>query len=271
MKRCFEFDSYKDYLAHVEEQRSKLQRGFRTKLAEGLGVQSAYVSKVLNGDAHFSLEQGMRLCEFLDLKGDERHYVIWLIEKARAGTRELEIFFRGLLIQLREKHLNIKGRVGEARTLSSELQAIYYSHWYYAAIHTLTSIPRFRTIENIARALQLDRAKVEEAVLFLVDCGMLTQKKNGDLIIGPTQLHLDRSSPNISKHHSNWRIRAIASLSDGDEFDVHYSTVSSLSEKDVEKIRANLVRTIQEYVETVRPSPEETLYSFSLDFFRVIK
>lgn len=270
MKKCFDFEDYKDFIAHVEDSRAHLQRGFRTKLAEGLGVQNAYVSKVLNGDAHLSLEQGLRLCDFLALKGDERQYLIWLIERARAGTKELENFFQNLLNQLREKHLNIKERVGSATALTPEAQATYYSHWYYAAIHAIVSLPGHRTVEDIARALQLDKRKVEDAVVFLVECGMLDQKRD-QLTTGAAQIHLDRSSPNIGKHHTNWRIRAIDSLASGDEFDVHYSTISSLSKADVEKLRSVLVKTVQEYVETVRPSREETLYSFTLDFFKVGK
>jgi uncharacterized protein (TIGR02147 family) len=270
MKKCFEFDDYKVFLAEVEASRAQVQRGFRTKLAEGLGVQNAYVSKVLNGEAHFSLEQGVRLCEFLGLDGDERQYLIWLLEHARAGTKELKNFFRSLLNELREKHLNIKKRVGNAAALSAESQATYYSQWYYGAIHALVSVPGFDSVESLGRALGLDRKKIEEAVLFLVDCGMLDQKKGG-LVTGATQIHLDRSSPNISKHHTNWRMRAIESLSSGDEFDIHYSAISSLSKADVEKIRAMVVKSVQEYVETVRPSKEETLYSFTMDFFKVGK
>ena len=79
MKKCFEFTDYKAFMKQVEEARSSVQRGFRSKLAVELGVQNAYVSKVLNGDAHFSLEQGIRLCDFLGLEGDERQFLIWLI------------------------------------------------------------------------------------------------------------------------------------------------------------------------------------------------
>ncbi|NJM09908.1 MAG: TIGR02147 family protein [Bdellovibrionaceae bacterium] len=164
MKKCFEFDAYKDYLRHVEEAWAPLQKGFRTKLAKGLGIQSAYVSKVLNGDAQLSLEQGLRLCDFLKLDEGERRYLLCLIEFARAGTKELKQFFGELLADLREKHLNLTQNVGQVQSLTPEAQTIYYSHWFYSAIHAAVSIPGLQSVDNLAQALRMDRKKIKDAI-----------------------------------------------------------------------------------------------------------
>jgi uncharacterized protein (TIGR02147 family) len=269
-KKVFDFTDYKAFLKHIEEVRAPIQRGFRSRLAEETGCQNAFISQVLNSGAQFSLEQTLKIASYLKLTDDERHYFLWLVEYARAGSQELKTYFQNLMTILREKNLEIKERVGSAQTLSIENQSIYYSHWYYAAIHVLVTIPKFRTVSNIAQALDLPAGLAERAVLFLVTSGLLTESR-GELRPGPTQLHLDRGSPNISKHHTNWRIAAINSLSTEASTDVHYSTVSSLSLKDIEAIRSQLVQQIQTYVETVQKSPEEELYCFSLDFFGLIR
>lgn len=266
MKKCFDFECYKEFLLHVEEFRAPLQRGFRTKLAESIGIQNAYISKVLNGEAQLSLEQGLRLCRFLNLEESERQYVLWLIEQARAGTQELKSFFGQLLGELRERHLNLSENVGKVQELTTEAQVVYYSQWHYAAIHAIVSIPGMQSADHIAQVLRLGKKQVKEALLFLVECGILEQH-HGRLRSGKTQLHLDRMSPNIFKHHTNWRIRAIEALGSADGKSIHYSTVSSLSAKDVEKLRSKIVKLVQEYVETVRQSPEEVLYSFAVDFY----
>jgi uncharacterized protein (TIGR02147 family) len=268
-KNVFDFTDYKAFLKHVEQVRAPIQRGFRSRIAEETGCQNAFISQVLNSGAHFSLEQALKISAFLKLSEDEKQYFLWLVEYGRAGSQDLKNYFLSLMNLLREKNLEIKERVGTALTLSVENQSTYYSQWYFAAIHVLVTIPKFRTVSAIAATLELPVGVVEKAVLFLVSCGLLAESK-GELKPGPTQLHLDRGSPNIAKHHSNWRIAAINSLASENSSDIHYSTVSSLSLQDVEKLRSQLVQQIQTYVETVKKSPEETLYGFNLDFFKLL-
>jgi hypothetical protein len=133
----------------------------------------------------------------------------------------------------------------------------------------LVTVPNFRKFREISRALKLSESLVEKVILFLLSCGLLVEK-NGEFQAGPSYLHLDRESPNISKHHSNWRMVAIQSLGNEEKNDIHYSTVSTLSKKDVETIRLRLVEEIQSYVQTVSQSKEETMYCFTLDFFKLL-
>jgi uncharacterized protein (TIGR02147 family) len=265
----FDFHDYKVFLEALSAQRASLQRGFRSRLAEALDCQNAYISQVLNTHANFSLEQGFKISQFLQLTGKETRYFILLIEHARAGTADLRAYFETDLRELREKHLDIKERVG-SKQLSSEDQSIYYSSWMHATVHVLTTIPKFRTASAIAEALSLEMRVVTEVLLFLLQTGLLVEKKN-ELHPGETQLHLGKDSPHIRQHHANFRIAAIQSLSSKIDRDLHYSTVSSLSVSDAEKLKSKLVQVIQEYVETVKPSKEEALYNFNLDFYNMIK
>jgi uncharacterized protein (TIGR02147 family) len=266
----YEFADYKSFIKHLETQRAHLIRGFRSRLAEEIGCNSGFVSQVLNTSAHFSLEQGLRIARYLRLSSDEEKFFLQLIEYARAGTPALREYFKNSLEEFRTQHLEIKGRVKQQITLTPDAQAIYYSQWYYAAIHMLITIPKIKTVADITKALNLKTSIVEKAVSFLLSSGLLVEK-NGDLAAGPAYLHLERNSPLISKHHSNWRMVAIQSLENDERGDVHYSTVSSLSEKDVEILREKIIQNIEDYVKTVsQSSKEETLYCFNLDFFKVL-
>ena len=51
--------------------------------------------------------------------------------------------------------------------------------------------------------------------------------------------------------------------------DLHYSSVVTLSGKDVTAVKERIVAAIGEVKETVRASKEERLHSFSVDFFEV--
>jgi uncharacterized protein (TIGR02147 family) len=268
-KKIYAFENYKTYLAHMEQNRSQFIRGFRSRVSEAIGCNNAFISQVLNGNAHFSLEQAIKIAAYLNLGEAEERYFLLLIEHARSGTPALRNHFEKLLDELKDKHLNIKNRVKHQTILSIEDQTTYYSQWYYSAVHMMVTVPEFRKVPEIAKALKLNKTLVDKVVLFLLSCGLLTEK-NQEFLPGPSYLHLEHNSPNISKHHTNWRMVAINSLQNDDKGDVHYSTVSSLSKKDVERIRQKFVNEIQEYVQGVSQSKEETIYCFNLDFFKLI-
>jgi uncharacterized protein (TIGR02147 family) len=267
----YKFTDYKNFLLAIEEEFSRFDRGFRSRLAEGLGVQSAFVSKVLNqSKVHFTLEQAMGIGHTVELTAKENTYLIWLVEWARAGTKDLKAFFWNHIDAARAENLDIKNRVGEATALSDEDQNRFYSHWVYGAAHVLSSIPAYTTVDAMAESLGLDPKLMHDVLFFLCQAGLVVSKKDR-FEIGPTQLHLAKTSANIIKHHTNWRLKAIDDASNPKNTGIHYSTISSLSYKDAEKLRHELTEVIQRYVETIRPSPEETAYCFNLDFFSVMR
>jgi uncharacterized protein (TIGR02147 family) len=270
VKSVFDFNDYKAFLVAFEKARKSFERGFRSKLAEHLGCQSGYISHVLNGDAHLSLEQTMRASSFLNLNERERKYFLLLVEFGRAGTKELRDHFKTELTNYREEFLNIKSRVGDARALTEVEQSTYYSSWQYLAIHVLSSLPEYNDVKSLAQALSIPEQTTAQILLFLTQTGIIVEEK-GKLKPGMTQVHLNRESPLIRQHHTNWRIAAIQSLANDAKTDIHYSTVSTLSEKDATILRSQMVKLIESYVETVKPSPEEVMYGFNLDFYGLIK
>ena len=74
IKKIFEFSDYKGYLAHLELHRSHFSRGFRSRLAEEIGCNNAFVSQVLNTHVNFSLEQAVRICRHIGGQDLERHF-----------------------------------------------------------------------------------------------------------------------------------------------------------------------------------------------------
>lgn len=269
MKTVFEFDDYKAFLRHFEETKGKLMRGFRTRLAEAGGCNNTFVSQVLNGHAHFSLEQSLAIARYLALSQREEGYFLHLVEYRRAGTPALKEHFRQLLEEEKAKFLNLENRIKKEKALGPESQATYYSQWHYAAVHMIVTIPQFRSVSKIARALSLGRELTQQAVGFLLDHGLLVEK-DGELLPGPSYLHLDKKSPHIYSHHINWRTVAMQSIQRSLETGVHYSTVSTFSKADAEALRVRLVEVVQEYVEKVsRSRAEEEIYCFNLDFFNL--
>jgi hypothetical protein len=74
----------------------------------------------------------------------------------------------------------------------------------------------------------------------------------------------------ISRHHSNWRMRAIEALDRNLASDIHLSTLLSISKQDVVKIKEQVLKSINQTRGLARESvPEEELYCFAVDFFKV--
>jgi hypothetical protein len=79
-----------------------------------------------------------------------------------------------------------------------------------------------------------------------------------------------KDSPFLTHHHINWRQQAIRSAELNRKEDVHYSSVFSISARDVKKLRTLIIQTISKASEIWKSSTdEEELHSFCIDFFRV--
>ena len=104
---------------------------------------------------------------------------------------------------------------------------------------------------------------------FLLENGILAESPEGKIRIGPVRIHLERDSPLIGRHHSNWRMKAIQALDRPRAKHLHYSGVFSLSQADVEKIRQILLESIEKSEPVLRDSPEETAWVIGMDFFEL--
>ncbi|HLD99879.1 MAG TPA: TIGR02147 family protein [Bdellovibrionota bacterium] len=267
-RNIFDFKDYKAYLNENFKTRPSGGRGVRSALANAIGCQSAYVSQVLNGPAHFSLEQADLINQFLGHTSDESGFFLLLVQLARAGTQSLRSHFQTQIEAVIGKRLILKNRLDVKQTLSPENQAVYYSAWYYAAVHVMLSIPELQTREALIRHLRLPPQRITDVLNFLVSV-KLAVKSGTRYQIGTTRIHLPSDSPLISKHHTNLRMLAIQSLDRNEEKDLHYSSVVTISKDDVLKIKSELVKNIETLKKVIRDSKEEVGYCLSFDFFGI--
>jgi uncharacterized protein (TIGR02147 family) len=267
-KEIFNYMDYKAFLKDALDTRSRESgvRGIRSRLAEATNCHTAYISQVLNGHAHFSLEQTELIAKFFQLNKDETTYLLILVQHNRAGTITLKSHFEIQLKELSKKQLVLKNRLEFKRSLSREDQATFYSSWQYGAIHILVSVPGCNTEKGIAKYLNLPVSKVVEILDFLTSVGLVI-KEEGRYSIGTSHIHLEHDSPMIAKHHSNWRVKSIQSLDEVHSNDFHYSSAITCSLEDSVKIKAALVRAIDEVRAIVRPSKDEGGFVYCLDFF----
>lgn len=262
-----DFDHYKEFLGEWLLSLPGKGRGKRTELAEAMRCKLAYVSQVLNGEAQLSLEQGEALARYLAFSRDETEFLLFLVQKERAGTENLRKIFQSLIERERAKRKVLKDRIGVSEGMSELDRARYYSAWHYTAIHILLTIPQFQGRVEIAKRLRLSQKKVSDALDFLVKAGLAVQE--GDRFLATKmKIHLGNDSPEIMKHHTNWRTRAAIACEDEEPNSLHYSSVVSLAKGDIGKIKELIVRLIEDFRAKIDPSKEEELFAFCVDWFK---
>lgn len=269
MKEIFDFQDYRDYLKAWIDNRPEGSRGQRSELAKAIGGPVSHISQVLSGISNLSFEQAEELNSFLGHSTDEAEFFLQLLQLARAGTPKLKARVNEQIKRIREKRHFLKDRLAVKASISSENQAQFYSTWLNAAIHVALTVDRLRSKEALAEYFNLSLTQISEMLEFMMGIGLVTHE-NGQYLPGQARMHLGADSPVISKHHINWRLRAMQSLDvQKKNEDLHYSSVVSISKEDSQVIKSMLVSAIEKAKITIRESPAEELYSFCLDFFKV--
>jgi plasmid maintenance system antidote protein VapI len=240
-------------------------RGRQSELARYLACQSSFVSQVLTNRAHLSLEHAPKVARYFGLAFEEEEFFLLLLQQGRAGTKELEQFFgKQIAARLKDRQL-VKERIKIKDKISAEDEAIYYSMWYYGAIHILAAFPDVNDVDAIVAKLQLPRAIVVEAVEFLLHCGLVVRGKNG-LDIGKARIHLGSDSPLVARHHLNWReqLKSYIERREGDN--LHYSGLIGITKKDAAKLRAMLLDFVENTEGVIKNSDAEAPFLLCLDF-----
>ncbi len=265
--RIWDFHEYKNYLLACLGETSRT--GLRKKLAEHIPVHTTFISQILKGRAHLSLEQAESVNSFFDHTFDEGEYFLLLVMKDRAGSVDLKKRFEKRLRLMRDQRLNIKGRLGTSADISNQDRDRFYSSYYYGAIHVLTGISTFKTVETLAGALKLPKNRVQDMVDFCLQIGVL-RESSGELQPGPNHVHLGTDSDMVLRHHSNWRKHAMNRLDFVDAEDLHYSACVSLSLSDAFKLKDSMLDHLHGYLETIKKSNEEVAYVLNFDFYKLL-
>lgn len=266
--RIWDFTQYKPYLI-ARMGGASARTGIRKQLAAHIPVHTTFVSQVLKGRAEFSLEQAESVNTFLEHTDDESEYFILLVLKDRAGTKPLKARFDRKIKVMRDERLNIQKRIGAQETISDGDREKFYSTHYYGAIHVLTSIPSFRTVDRLSEALRLSKVRVQEMVDFCLRIGILKQTGN-ELMPGSQHIHIGNQSELVLKHHKNWRQHTVYGLQFLDPDDLHYSACVSLTNADAFKIKESMLNNLKENVDVISKSAEEVAYVLSFDFYKLI-
>jgi uncharacterized protein (TIGR02147 family) len=264
----FEYKDYKKFILDWMDNTPNQGRGQRKLLAEAIGCQTPFITHVLSGDYHLSLEQADACARYLELNELDTEYFILLIQRQRAGTKSLEFFFTKQIAKLIEQNTILKNRVKIKDSMNIEDQMTYYSSWHYPSIHMALLIPELQNIQALTKYFNLPSARIIAVLKFLEE-HQLIEKKNGIFRVKKNMLHLELHSPFLTQHHSLWRQKAIDSIQSGKLENLHYSGVMSLSKDDYDWVREKLSTLLEEVVVRIGTSKDEKLASLCFDLFQI--
>jgi uncharacterized protein (TIGR02147 family) len=263
----YNFYSYRDYLKARIDMLPAGGRGELLRIAKAVGIHSSILSQVFQGHRELTSEQAVAVADYLELNENETRYFLLLAQWERAGSEKLKRVLKREIDQIRRDEAQVVRRIPQSQSLSPEQKAVFYSNWYYSAVRVLSSIPEWKNAEGMRKRLGLTREQFTTIERFLVEHG-LCEEQNGILSLGPQSTHIEGTSPLVSRHHGNWRVKAMErhpSLNHDRE--LAFTSPMSLSRSDVPKVREAALEFISKACEICDPSPSEVSYCLNLDWF----
>lgn len=266
--KILKLTDYREIIREWIKSQPNSGRGQITQMAEVVGVQQSVFSLTMSGKRELSPDQAFLLAEWMGLLPLERDYFITLVQLEKAAHFKFKKHLEEKIKLLRKESLDLSKRVNHEVKLDEEIQKIFYSSWIYSAVRLRTSVGSGVTIQQIQSEFNLSSIRAMKVVSFLVENHLIVQ--NGLLFqIGPNRTHLEKNSPMISRHHTNWRVKAIERAGEISDDELMFSGPLSCSEKDFKKLRERMTEVISEVAETVKKTDPEHLVCFSIDFFKL--
>jgi uncharacterized protein (TIGR02147 family) len=263
----FDYDDYKQCVNDWINSQPKGGHGQLRSLANYLGVNSVVMSQVFRGDRDISAEQAVGVARFLGLNDQERNFFILMVQKARAGSKELAAIINQQMEALRQSSKVLKNRIKHAKFTEKD-RATFYSQWYYSAIRLGISIEDTNTFTSIAEYLRLERSLVSKVIQFLLEHHLIVEK-DGKFDLGPQVTHVGHDSPFVNRHHANWRLKGLQAMESQSDRQLFYTGPMALSRKAADDIRSQLLALIERSTKTASESTSEVLACLNVDWFRL--
>lgn len=268
----YSYINYKEIILDWINHPANKKSGARKNLADALSCQTPFISHVLNGDYHFSPEQADACAQWMGLSEVDSNYFLLLVLWARAATKSLKTNLFKQIQKLRDDETVLKKKMKIKDGLSPENQSIYYSHWHYSAIHMALLIKELQTIEAIKEHFKISQKRLVSIIDFLIQI-QLVGEKSGRLVVLKPMIHLEKESPLLIQHHTNWRLRAVESIqqntSNSQTTQLNYSGTMSLEAEDFDWMKQKLSNLLKEVSEKIKDSKDEKLICFNFDCFEI--
>lgn len=244
-------------------------RGEWGKLAKHLGISSTLMSQIRKRTRTLSSEHAADAAEYMSLSPKEIRYFILLAEIEKAGSAKLKRVLKEQADEQRQANLDLKERLKSSpsnRILTEEQKAKFYSDWHFSGVRNLVAAMPSSTASEISERIDVKREVIQRVLEFLIATDLLTIEK-GKLKPGTMKTHVPADSPWVNSHHRNWRLKALARMTEKVPQDLFYTGPMSLSREAANVVRAQIPSFLEKVYETVGPSKSEIVRCLNIDWF----
>lgn len=262
----YKYLKYKEFIKDWVEVKKELNLKITyQKLAQEIGVQKTYLSKVLNSDAHLNSDQLYKLSKSMTLNKEEGEYLLLLLDLARTSLKEREEILLKKIQRIQASKLETTQYIKKS-TLSDESKShLYFLNPWTQIIHIGLTIPVFqKKPQELMEALGLSDNEFQRILKTLEDQGIIEVSKNIKIL--QDSVHLMRSSP----YFWSW-YNQITTLSRehfrklNDKDDLNFAVTFSANEEARLKLKKLLLQFLEEAQDIVEDSPSESLYQINID------
>ncbi|MCR9204524.1 MAG: TIGR02147 family protein [Halobacteriovoraceae bacterium] len=270
--QIYEYDCYRAYTRDWVEEKKRL--GFKVTfqgLAEKIGVQKAYLSRVLKMDADLNSDQAYLLMKELSLAPPESEYFLLLLEYSRTSLIERK---RSLKTNIKEaqgkyfytdNHLDKKSlKLFKEEKL--EFSESYHLNPYNQLVHVALTIDRFReNPDKLREALNISQKEFNAVLEYLEKCGFITIKE-GQVFVLDSAIHLSRDSQKFWPWYqqminlTNNRSRSLNS-----QENLNFTVTFSGNQETFSSFKTDVLKLLEKFQKRVESAPSENLYQLTFD------
>lgn len=272
MNTFFTCQSYRELIKSSLEQGKLFDPTLTAqRLAEAVGIQKSYLSKVLNERADFNSDQLYLIGDFFQWTEEQMKFALLLLEFDRSSVQTRKKLLREEIEKIQHKHVQIK-EVISAPSLDSHQEFFheYYLNPWVQIVHIGLSIPRYATnIQLLAEDLHLPESMVGEAVKLLLKRNILREINGKGLEIIIQQIHLSKDSLVFKAWQTQIRLIALQRLQSAPQkTDYSFNVVFSADEPTRKKLQAEILALLKKAEAQVQDAAEKDIFFLGLDYFQ---
>lgn len=271
----FESTDYRKIISNVMQKRKYVDKSYTFQsMAAHMRIQKPYLSKVINGRGDFNSDQMFMACDYLGIEGEERDYLLLLLEYDRSSFEERKEILLEEIEKIQESRRDIKGTLKKSisnmtvETFDASDYQEYYLNPIIQLTHIFLTIRRFRkNPELIQEALVINDHQYKDALKKLVALKMI-EIEEGEIKVLIRNLHLPRESRVVSAHHQMLRQLVSFRLSRLPvERKKTFSATFSSSEKARKQIEVEFNKFFEKVQEIIKNEKYSDCYQINFELF----
>lgn len=262
----FQYNSYKTWLENIFL--GAENRGLMSQICRKIDCQRSYLSRVLNTKLQLTPDFAFKISAALHLTSEEQEYFLVLVDFERCSDMDYRQYLSKKLQKIKSEQNEVKEKIQRPSPSQSMDDVLYFSAWYWSAIHIWCSTPGKHTAESIAKKFFLDLTTTQTCLDSLTKIGFLEKHGSGYKYLSGA-MHVDRKSILAHWNHSNWRNKALQDAQATPESSLHFTNLQTMTRNDYNKIRHLILDLIEKSEKIARPSEPEELVAICLDAFIV--